>query len=102
MWWTQDHLDDIASDLSVFHRIDDWTKMRAADYFDKAERLGAYAGVIQARATIEQEQHSKTTPATGASPRYQAPAQTGGTTTVEGTRGAIETNVSTAGLIDWE
>ena len=75
--------------------------MDAADYFDKAERLGAYAGVIQARATLEEQQQGTTTPATGSSPQ-PAPAATGRPNTVQGTRGALETNVSTAGLIDWD
>lgn len=53
--WTIDHEQDIASDLSVFHRVDDPMTLDGPLYFQRALRLGAYAGVIQARA-LEQEQ----------------------------------------------
>lgn len=99
-----DHELDIASDLSVFHRVDDPEEMPAPLYFDRAERLAHYRGVIRDYALAESEGRtsttSTTTPATGSRPQAAQPA--GGTTTVEASRGAIETNPALAGLFDWE
>lgn len=48
--WVVDYLEDIDSDMSVFHRVDDaHTVMPAALYFERADRLAAYPGVIRAR-----------------------------------------------------
>jgi len=41
-----DHLDDVISDLSAFHRIDDAGEMEAAVFFKLIYRLPAYRGVI--------------------------------------------------------
>jgi hypothetical protein len=49
-----DYLDDIASDLSVFHRIDDPYLLDGPRYFRLAWRLAAYQGVMQARVAAEQ------------------------------------------------
>lgn len=51
--WIVDYLDDVESDLSAFHRIDDYRTLSSARFFSLALRLGAYAGVIQARAYAE-------------------------------------------------
>jgi hypothetical protein len=53
-----DAQDDIESDLSAFHRIDDPLSIPAPRYFMLANRLGAYTGVIQARA-VERDQESR-------------------------------------------
>jgi hypothetical protein len=45
-----DHLTDIASDLSVFHRIDDASGMEAAVFFALVFRLPAYQGALAATA----------------------------------------------------
>lgn len=53
-----DHLDDIESDLSAFHRIDNWEDMPARRFLLLAERLGHYRGAIRnimLAATNEQE-----------------------------------------------
>lgn len=50
-----DHVDDIASDMSVFHRIDDVTTLDGPTFFRLAWRLPAYTGVMQARAIAESE-----------------------------------------------
>lgn len=48
--WVLDHLEDIDSDMSAFHRVDDAVSTLPAPlYFARAIRLGAYAGVMQAR-----------------------------------------------------
>lgn len=52
--WIVDHLDDVASDLSAFHRVDDYMTLESARFFSLAERLGAYSGVVAARAYAEQ------------------------------------------------
>lgn len=43
-----DHLDDIESDLSVFHRVDDWRQLDPPRFFRLAERLPAYQGAVRA------------------------------------------------------
>jgi hypothetical protein len=48
--WTLDYEADIASDLSVFHRVDDPRTIDGPRYFSLAVRLTAYAGVMAARA----------------------------------------------------
>ena len=53
-----DHLDDIASDMSVFHRIDDVTVLDGPTFFRLAWRLPAYAGVMQARALAASDESS--------------------------------------------
>lgn len=50
-----DHLDDLASDFSVFHRITDIEALPGPTFFKLAWRLPAYAGVMQARALEAQE-----------------------------------------------
>ncbi len=47
--WVLDYEDDIASDLSVFHRVDDVMTLDGPRYFALAPLLAAYAGVMQAR-----------------------------------------------------
>jgi hypothetical protein len=53
--WVLDHLEDIESDFSVFHRIDDPWSMPGPKFFRFALRLPAYAGVMAARVMAEQE-----------------------------------------------
>jgi hypothetical protein len=48
-------LDDIESDLSVFHRIDDPYSLDGPRYFRYAWRLAAYQGVMQARVNAQQQ-----------------------------------------------
>lgn len=67
-----DYLDDIASDLSVFHRVDDMWALPAPRFFSLVYRLPFYAGVLQARYIAEkQEQDEK-----GAATPLAAPAPT--------------------------
>lgn len=47
--WVLDHLDDLDSDFSVFHRVDDFRSLRAPRMFALAQRLPAYGGVMAAR-----------------------------------------------------
>lgn len=41
------------SDLSAFHRIDDWRELAAPRFFRLAVRVAAYTGVMAARAEAE-------------------------------------------------
>lgn len=61
--WVLDHLDDIASDLSVFHRIDCPYELKGPAYFKLAMRLYCYAGVMQQRVIAEQMDDTGTSPA---------------------------------------
>ena len=56
--WIIEHEEDVASDLSAFHRVDDPMTLDGPRYFSLAMRLGAYAGVMQARA-IEARQDER-------------------------------------------
>lgn len=44
-----DHLEDIESDFSVFHRVVDPLALPGPEFFRKAHRLSAYSGVLAAR-----------------------------------------------------
>lgn len=68
MFWVRDHLDDIASDLSVFHRIDDMYAMTGPRFFTFACRLSAYAGVMQARVAAALEDDRPAQPSASAGP----------------------------------
>jgi hypothetical protein len=48
-------LDDVESDMSVFHRIDDISKLPANKFFRLAERLPYYTGAVQATMRIMAE-----------------------------------------------
>lgn len=45
---------DIESDLSAFHRVDDWRTLDAPRFFLLAIRLGAYQGALAGRIAAEQ------------------------------------------------
>lgn len=47
--WVWEVWDDIASDLSVFHRIDDPDTLTIPAFIAKAVRLSAYTGAVRAR-----------------------------------------------------
>lgn len=53
--WTVDHLADIESDFSVFHRVDDPLSLSGPEFFRKAHRLPAYSGVLAARVAAQHE-----------------------------------------------
>jgi hypothetical protein len=74
------HLDDIASDFSAFHHVDDITALPGPVFFRLAHRLGAYDGVMRLRSMMlarEQEPRPpQRTPAAAAppQPRRRPPA----------------------------
>mgnify|MGYP006365288581 FL=1 len=57
--WTLEHEADIASDLSAFHRVDDYLTIDGPRYFSLAQRLTTYNGVMGAiaaeRARLDRE-----------------------------------------------
>lgn len=65
--WTLDYEDDIASDLSAFHRIDNPMTIDGPRYFSLVVRLSAYSGVLAARAEkLRQDERDGVSPAHGA------------------------------------
>lgn len=56
--WLLDLTDEVASDLSVFHRIDDWESMSARRYCRLVPLLPAYGGAVAAglRRMVQEEQ----------------------------------------------
>lgn len=54
MIWVVEHLDDLESDFSVFHRVEDMLNLDAPRFFRFAHRMPAYRGVMRAR--VEQEE----------------------------------------------
>lgn len=62
-----DHLEDLESDFSAFHRCDDPFSLPGPEFFRKAQRIGAYSGVMAAR--IFKASKDKGTVPTGQSKR---------------------------------
>jgi len=61
--WVVDHLEDLESDLSVFHRIDNLHTLDGPRFFRLALRVFAYDGVMAARLAAQTEDTD--TPAPG-------------------------------------
>jgi hypothetical protein len=61
-----DYLDDLESDFSRFHRVDDMYALPAPRFFRLAERLIYFDGVITARARYEAAQQEQEQPARAA------------------------------------
>lgn len=57
-----DYLEDLESDFSVFHRVDDIYSMDSVTFCRRAFRLAAYDGVIAARIYQLQKQEQQMTP----------------------------------------
>ncbi len=53
--WVVDYLDDLESDFSVFHRVDDIYALDGPRFLRLALRIFAYDGVLAARLRAEQE-----------------------------------------------
>lgn len=49
-----DYRDDLESDFSVFHRVDDMYALDPGTFFSRAQRLQAYSGALAATAQREQ------------------------------------------------
>ena len=73
--WVLTHLDDVCSDLSVFHGVRDASRLDAVTFHKLTYRLAAYQGAVAARAAAQQAEATVTVTATvGAcgSPRRDA------------------------------
>lgn len=81
----RDHLDDIASDLSVFHRIDDVLGLDGPTLWRLAWRLPHYRGCM--RGVVERLQADEETGTSQASPR---PARSSTSPIVQGTATALQ------------
>lgn len=53
--WVVDYLDDLESDFSVFHRVDDLHALDGPRFFRLALRIFAYDGVLAARLADEMD-----------------------------------------------
>jgi hypothetical protein len=53
--WVLGHLDDLESDFSRFHRVEDIHSLPGPRFFRMASRIFAYDGVMSARVRAEQE-----------------------------------------------
>jgi hypothetical protein len=71
--WINDWLDDVRSDMSVFHRIDDIEVMEAKRFVAFAERLPAYSGAVLARLVREREEQDVTTQPSAPAPSRGLP-----------------------------
>ncbi|WP_042400215.1 hypothetical protein [Streptacidiphilus carbonis] len=60
--WVVHCLDDIASDMSVFHRVDDITALDGPTLMRLAWRLPAYEGAMRSRVMAEQEENPSPSP----------------------------------------
>lgn len=56
MIWFVAHLEDVRSDLSVYHRIEDLECMPSDRFFSYAERLMSYSGACLARYRLERQE----------------------------------------------
>ena len=96
--WIVDFLDDIESDFSVFHRVDDVWSLPGPRFFRLAWRLAAYQGVMQARAVAEAEERE---PA-GRSFEYgQHSAAGGGRSWNPGTVASIQSDPALQGIFSF-
>jgi hypothetical protein len=87
-----DYLDDIVSDLSAFHRIDDAGEMEAAVFFRLVFRLPAYRGVLHAVMNRESRERGGTRPGSSRPAAYDR-----GSAMTNNARAADHAPMATAG-----
>jgi hypothetical protein len=80
--WTFEYWEDIASDLAVFHRIDDPNTLSIAVFLSKATRLPAYSGALKVRFATPQTAGMASTAGV---PTGGAPTAAGGRSSPPGT-----------------
>lgn len=56
--WVLDFLEDLESDFSVFHRVEDITILDGPRFFRLAHRIFAYSGVMTARFAEQEHKQS--------------------------------------------
>lgn len=71
------HLDDLRSDFSAIHRIDDMYALSGPDFMRLAYRLPVYQGVMQARLRLQDmdNQHPQRQPTTATSTGELTPTE---------------------------
>lgn len=69
-----EYLDDIESDLSVFHRVDDIDDISGPKFYRLVVRLTAYTGVMQAR--VEALREEEENGGSGSTQRSERPRNT--------------------------
>lgn len=57
--WVLENLEDIKSDFSAFHRVDEIEEIPASWFFPRARRLVAYKGALRLTAEKESEESKK-------------------------------------------
>ncbi|MEV5710179.1 hypothetical protein [Actinoallomurus sp. NPDC052274] len=83
------HLDDVCSDLSVFHRVDDVLALDAVTFWKLAWRLPAYQGRM---AVVVQELQERENPAPDRAPAYGPAAGSARQAPVQGTAATLRTH----------
>jgi hypothetical protein len=95
--WVLECLDDIASDMSVFHRVDDITVLDGATLMRLAWRLPAYQGAMHIR--VQQAQADE--PDMGAPVAPPGPAASGGAEWNPGTKATLMADPALKGLFSF-
>lgn len=93
--WVLAHLDDVASDMSVFHRVDDITELDGPTLFRLVWRLPAYSGVV--RALVAEQQETSVQPM----PYTPTAGSAGGRRWNPGTKTTLQTDPDVAGLFSF-
>ncbi len=64
MGWFFEHLDDVLSDMSVFHRVDEMDQLPAAVFLPRMVRLALYDGAVRhaMRRVVEQQSEPSSVP----------------------------------------
>lgn len=71
--WIPGYLDDLESDFSVFHRVDDIWALPGPVFFKRAWRLPAYRGVMRERYLAERDEEQPARPTRAAAPAGRPP-----------------------------
>lgn len=71
LFWITEYEEDVASDLSVFHRIFDPDELDGPRYFSLAERLAYYAGAVKGVLAAERVRQQRERPQMAVAPGQQ-------------------------------
>jgi hypothetical protein len=95
--WVRRYLPDVASDFSVFHRVDDTGRLPARTFFALAARLPFYDGVVRARAVAEAREREDEAPAPAMPPQALAGPQQ----VVGGSKAELQSEPMFAGMFSF-
>lgn len=96
-------LDDIESDFSVFHRVDDALAMPAQRFINLALRLPMYRGALRETVTgimAEDSELGTTSPRTSNTPPASSRGRDGQTRTVDSSSATLATDPGLGGMIE--